>query len=175
MTAVLSRGARGVFACALLALLAACALGREPAHDPAIDATLADMAVESQHLFAALRRDPPEPHATRAGLYRSLRARAQSVSLMAETRAARPMTSAGGALVMAVLGVGPGDAEAPAYAKATVGFMADYLRNLDWLETADRSGANGPSPTERRLRITVLGDILRDTLTYERRILKRGQ
>jgi len=175
---------RGVRALALAALLtaglAACAVLREPAYDPAIASAVSELAVESEDLFAALRAEPPEPFPARAPLYRRLAARAGTVRTMAETRLPGALIPAGSGSLGALAGLmlaARANPEAPdaAYAEATPAMMADYLRNLDWLRTADEGAPAGPPPTIRRLRIAALTEILRDVLIYERRILRRGR
>ena len=166
---------------AALALVAGCASLREPAYDPAIAGAVTELAVESRSLFRSLRADPPEAFAARADLYARLSARAEAVRMMADTRPTpppRPLAEAGGALLSRLLASREMDPDAAreAYGPATQAFMADYLRNLDWLETADRATPDGPPPGDTtRLRIAALTEVLRDALTYERRILRRGE
>lgn len=177
-----SRAARAA-AAALVALLAACTALREPAYDPAIAAAVTELAVESQELFATLAADPPAPFTLRAPLYARLSARAHSIATLAETRpggGAVPLSATGaGALAGLLLRPGrppPDRTEEGPYRDATPAFMADFLRILARLEAADRADPAGPPPPAlARLRIAALTEVLRDALTYERRILRRGR
>jgi len=175
------RRAAPLLLAALALALVACTAPREPAYDPAIAGAVTDLAVESQSLFGSLTAAPPEPFSERADLYRRLSARAEAVRVMAENRPAPrplPLAAAGEAALAGLLGprgIAP-DRAARRYSAATPAFMADYLRNLDRLESADRADPDGPpAPARVRLRIAALSEVLRDTLTYERRVLRRGQ
>jgi hypothetical protein len=177
------RRAARIAAAALVALLAACTALREPAYDPAIAGAVTELAVESQELFARLSAASPAPLAGRAPLYARLSARARSIATLAETRPAGgpvPLSATGaGALAGLLLRPGrppPEETGGGPYRDATPAFMADYLRNLGWLEAADRADpASPPPPAVTRLRIAALTEVLRDALTYERRILGRGR
>lgn len=178
----LPRPAAGrLLAALMLASLAACAVTREPAYDAAIAGAVTDLSVESRDLFAGLSALPPEPFAARAPLYRRLSARAEAIAALAGARPApppAPIAEAGNALLSRLLarrGITPEDMGAE-YAEATPAFMADYLRNLSRLEAADRATPDGPPETRlARRRVAALTEVLRDALTYETRILKRGQ
>ncbi len=237
MRATLRRWGRGFAALAALIALSACTIGREPAYDAAIAGEVTGLTAETLILFQDFLPAPTGEHADRAGRYRALAARAETIRLMAEARGSAVPPS-GLARRISALAVRIGGDELPLagraervgkrlgeYHEATPAYMADYLRNLGALEAHDRAVAGdqgatiaahlaalaehrdqtadyldafglwqrgaGPQPAQPApppapprlghdsdfiaLRLTVLEDILRDTLIYERDILNRGR
>lgn len=151
MRATFSRWGRGLAALAALFALTACTLGREPAYDAAIAGEVTGLTGETLRLFQDFVPEPKGEYADRAGRYRALAARAETIGLMAEARGAA--VPASGLMLHATrlaARIAPPENLLPDqagriaerlgdYDNATAGYMADYLRNLTALEAHDRS------------------------------------
>lgn len=148
MRSVLRRWGRGLAALAALGLVAACAYGREPAYDAAIAVELTRLTAGTQDLFQDLAAAAPATFEGRAGRYRDLAAKAETVRLMAEARgsAALPPTGLAGLIARRSAGLPQLPDAVPEvagrlveYRDATPAYMADYLRNLGLLAAQDRA------------------------------------
>ncbi len=138
-------------------MLAACTIGREPAYDAAIAGEVTGLTAETLTLFQDFLPAPKGEHADRAGQYRALATRAETIRLMAEARgSAVPATGLVKRLADLAVRIGgedlplDGRAERVAerlreYAEATPAYMADYLRNLGALEAHDRAATGDQS------------------------------
>lgn len=150
MRATIKRWGRALAAFAALTALAACAMGREPAYDSALAGEVTELTAETLRLFQDLTPGSTLTYEDREPRYRALGARAETVRLMAQARGSAIQP---GGLVMHLARLGAGSALAEQvspeagerlaeYRDATVGYMADYLRNLRLLEEGDRAAGN---------------------------------
>jgi hypothetical protein len=139
----------------LLALVSACDRFIEPPQDTRLVAALDALAQDTEALFADFAATATEARAER---YAALAAEAHAITVRAELRASAQAVQP----------------EPGPYAIATVGFMADYSRNLDYLAKADAAaGAYGLLPQIVALRHAAMADAVRDALVYERDLLAR--
>lgn len=137
----------------VLTLLGACGFPREPPHDPNIADALAELTIGTQVLLRELQVDSPAAHASRAGRYASLSARAETIRLMAEARdiggsraggVLQGVSARAGQAAATAIGQSAEDGALRAeYSEATPAYMADYLRNLAKLEIHDRGATGG--------------------------------